>query len=62
MDYGLCDKNLFTELKNLKRFPRYDFAKTGRTGPFSAICLYGISCLQMGSKWALGKFFLPKMD
>ena len=34
----MCDKNLFTELKNLERRPRYDFAKTGRTHPLSAIC------------------------
>ena len=35
----LWELNLFTELKNLERFQRYDFAKTGRMGPVSAICM-----------------------
>ena len=35
----MCDMNLFIELINLKRFPRYNFAKTGRPSPFSAICM-----------------------
>ena len=56
----MCDKNLFTELKNLKRFPRYDFAKMGRTGPFtSAICM-GFPVKKRVSKWPLGKFFSSK--
>ena len=57
-----CDRNLFTELKNLERFlPRYEFAKTGDTGLFSAICM-GFSVKKKGLKMALRYFFLPKMD
>ena len=32
----ICDKNFLTELKNLERFPRYDFSKTECMHLFSA--------------------------
>ena len=58
-----CDMNLFTELKNLERFPRYDFAKMGRTAVYESVFghMYGISCKKKRvSKWPLGKFFSSK--
>ena len=48
------DKNLFTELKNIERSLRYDFAKTGRACHFQPFV--------KGSQNGLweGKFFSPK--